>query len=117
MTAPMIVWTLEVVEWVKAQLFTGWPEAKMRASAPELSPDGYRIRFRHEGRQVWLTLSPDAIEQTSVGDVRTILENEDWIRLLQDTGSLSVGVEAGTPSRPVLNRLHTMEVKLAPSHS
>ena len=115
MTAPMIEWTLEVVEWVKAQLFVGWPEAKMRASAPELAPEGYRIRFRDGGRQYWLILSPDAIWNTSVGDVRSILEEEDWIRLIQNTGSISVGIGVGTPSRPVLNRLPTMEVKICPS--
>ena len=111
MTAPMIEWTLEMLEWVKAQLFVGWPEAKMRGSAPELGPDGYRIRFRDQGRQFWLVLSPDAIGNTSVGDVRKTLEEENWIRLLKDTGSISVGVREETPTRPVLNPLYTMEVK------
>ena len=119
MTAPMIEWTLELLEWLRDQLFESWPEAKMRASAPELAPEGYKIRFRDQGRQFWLILSPDAIWNTSVGDVRSALESEGWIPLLRERGTLSVGADcSGAEScRPVITSVDTMEVKLAPTAS
>jgi len=102
MTAPMIEWTLEILEWVRAQLFENWPEAQLRGSAPDLDPEPYRIRFRDKGKVFWLTLLPPAICNTAVSDVTSLLESEDWIRLMQDTGQVSVGVQEHTKNAPAL---------------
>jgi len=110
MTAPMIEWTLEILDWIRPQLWENWPEAKMRGSSPELGPDGYKIRFRDRGRQFWLTLSPDAIRHTTVSDVKSALEAEDWIQLLRNTGSISVGVQEEHQGRPVLRSASTLEL-------
>ena len=115
MTAPMIEWTLEVLEWVRAQLFEQWPEARMRASAPELNPEGYTVRFRDQGRQFWLVLTPEAISKTSVADERTLLEAQDWIQKMRSAGTLSVGVADESAPQPILRSRSTMEVKLRPS--
>ena len=113
MTAPMIEWTLELLEWIRDQLFECWPEASMRGSAPELTPEGYKVRFRDQGRQFWLILSPDAIWKTSVADVRSALEAENWIPLLREQGTLSVGADCHSEPgcRPVVVPIHTMELK------
>lgn len=111
MTAPMIEWTLELLDWMRAQLFETWPSVKMRGSAPELTEEGYRIRFRDQGRQFWLCFSPDAIQQISVEDVRCFLDSQDWIPLLQNTGTLAVDVASEDGPRPILNLFPTMEVK------
>lgn len=108
----MIEWTLEVLEWIRGQLFEGWPGVKMRGSAPELTPEGYRVRFRDRGRQYWLNFSPDVMDNTSVDDVRALLEGRNWIPLLQDTGTLTVDVTPQDRTRPTLNLLPTMEVKV-----
>ncbi len=102
MTAPMIEWTLEILEWVRGQLFENWPEAQLRGSAPDLDPEPYRIRFRDKGRELWLTLLPPAICNTAVADVTSLLESEDWIRLMQETGQVSVGVQEHTKNTPAL---------------
>lgn len=108
----MIEWTLEVLEWIRTQLFECWPEVKMRGSAPELTPEGYRVRFRDQGRQYWLCFSPDAMDNASVDDVRALLMARNWIPLLQSTGTLAVDVTPEDRSRPVLNSLPTLEVKI-----
>ena len=103
MTAPMIEWTLEVLEWIRGQLPDKWPEVQLRGSAPDaLSPDGYRIRFRHDGRQFWLVLSAPAIENAAVHDVASLLEAQDWIGLMRDFGAISVGVCEDSENRLVL---------------
>ena len=111
MTAPMIEWTLELLEWMRSELFEAWPTAKMRGSAPELTEEGYRVRFRDSGRQFWLHLSPAAMERVSVADVRHLLESQNWIALLRNTGILAVDVLPEGHPRPVLNLLETTEVK------
>ncbi|MFC1574451.1 hypothetical protein ACFL5A_04130 [Gemmatimonadota bacterium] len=102
MTAPMIEWTLEVLEWVRAQVWENWPEAKIRGSAPELCPEGYKIRFRDQGKQFWLVLSPQAIWGASVSDVTSLLESRSWIETLREAGKISVNLHEQTPGMPVL---------------
>ncbi len=104
MTPQMIEWTLEILEWVRGQLFENWPEAQLRGSAPGVFPEPYRIRFREREKmsEYWLTLLPPAICNTTVGDVTALLEAEDWIQLMRDTGQISVGVRAPTEDTPAL---------------
>jgi len=102
MTASMILWTLELLDWVKEQLVEGWPEVKLRGSAPDITPDPYRIRFREKGKQYWLVLSPDAIRNTRVAEVISLLETADWIPNMQKTGGITVDVHEPTGTRPVL---------------
>ena len=111
MTAPMIEWTLEVLEWIRPQLWKSWPEAEMRGSAPDLEMDGYRIRFRDRGRQFWLTFSPEVIQRSSVSEVQSVLEAGDWIRLLRKSGGLSVGLHDHSPGKPSLHPFSTLELK------
>jgi hypothetical protein len=47
-------------------------------------------------------LLPPAICNTTVGDVTALLEAEDWIQLMRDTGQISVGVRAPTEDTPAL---------------
>ena len=102
MTAPMIIWTLELLDWVREQLLFRWPEVKLRGSAPDITPDPYRIRFRENGKQYWLVISPDAIRNTGVREVTSLLEESDWISNIQETGGLSVDVHGPTETQPVL---------------
>ena len=102
MTAAMILWTLEMLDWVREQMVLGWPGAKMRGSQPDIAPDPYRIRFRDDGKQYWLVLSPDAIRDTRVSDVASLLAGTDWIHTIQKTGGISVDVEDSKGTRPVL---------------
>jgi len=102
MTASMIVWTLELLDWVRGQLVSHWPEVKLRGSAPDITPDPYRIRFRENGKQYWLVLSPDAIRNTGISDVTSLLEANDWISTIKKTGGISVDVREPTETRPVL---------------
>jgi hypothetical protein len=111
MTAPMIEWTLEVLDWIRPQLWKSWPEAEMRGSAPDLEMDGYRIRFRDGGRQFWLVFSPEVIQLSSVSEVQSLLEAADWIRLLRKSGGLSVGVHEDPRQGPSLNPIDTLELK------
>jgi hypothetical protein len=100
----MIEWTLEILEWIRNQLPEKWPEVQLRGSATdELSPDGYRIRFRAEGRQYWLVLSASAIESTAVAEVASLLEARDWIGLLRSSGAIAVGVADASRPTPVLH--------------
>ena len=104
MNAGMIEWTLQILEWIRGQLPERWPEVQLRGSATdELSPDGYRIRFRADGMQYWLYLSAPAIENAAVGDVEALLEAQDWIRLMRDSGAISVGISEGPGQTPVLH--------------
>lgn len=102
MTASMIVWTLELLDWVHEQLVYRWPGVKLRGSAPDIAPDPYRIRFRENGKQYWLVLSPDTIRNTGVADVTSLLEDNDWISRIQETGGLSVDIDGPTETQPVL---------------
>ena len=102
MTPSMIVWTLELIEWVHQQLMNRWPTAKLRGSAPDVTPDPYRIRFRDGGKQYWLVLSPDVIRNTGVVDVVSLLETTDWICTMKKTGGVFVDVHEPTDTQPVL---------------
>jgi hypothetical protein len=82
----------------------------MRGSAPEVGDEGYKIRFRDQGRQFWLILCSDLIQQAAVSDVQSALEAEDWIELLRDKGALSVCVQDRSRGRPILNAVSTLEV-------
>ena len=115
MTVQMIEWTLEILEWIRPQLWENWPEAKMRGSAPELDPEGYKIRFRDQGRQFWLILTSDVIQEAAVSDVQSALEAGNWIQVLRENGCLSVGVQKKRGGLPSLHAISTME--LNPSHS
>lgn len=102
MTASMILWTLDLLDWVREQLVDSWPGVRLRGSAPDISPDPYRIRFRENGKQYWLVLSPDAIRNTGVAEVTSLLESADWISTLQRTGGISVDVSEPSSTQPVL---------------
>jgi len=102
MTPSMIVWTLDLLDWVREQLGAHWPEARLRGGETDIDPEPYRIRLRDAGKQYWLFLSPDAIRGTSVGEVTSMLEGSDWIPTIKTTGGLSVGVQEGPERRPVL---------------
>jgi len=115
MTAQMIEWTLEILEWIRPQVWESWPEAEMRGSAPELDPEGYKIRFRDQGRQFWLILTSDVIQEATVSDVQSALHAGNWIQLLREHGSLSVGVQNRRGGMPSLRTISTME--LNPGHS
>jgi len=115
MTVQMIEWTLEILEWIRPQLWERWPEAKMRGSAPELGPEGYKIRFRDRGRQFWLILTSDVIQRATVSEVQSALEAGNWIQVLRENGCLSVGVPKKRGDLPSLHATRTME--LHPGHS
>ena len=102
MTASMIVWTLELLDWVHQQLRDRWPHARLRGSAPDISPDPYRIRFRDNGKQYWLVLSPAAIQNTGVAEVASLLEATDWICTIKEKGGVFVDVREPTDTQPVL---------------
>ncbi len=102
MTASMIVWTLELLEWVKEQLIQQWPEAKLRGSASDIGRGPYRIRFRENGEQYWLVLSPDAIRNTGVVEVASLLETADWIPNMRKAGGIFVDVHKPTGTQPAL---------------
>jgi len=111
MTALEIEWTLEVLDWIRPQLWRSWPEAEMRGSTPELDPEGYRIRFRDRGRQFWLILSPEVIRQSVVSEVRAVLEAGDWLQLLRKSGGLLVGLHDPPRRGPSLRAFPTQELK------
>ena len=111
MTARMIEWTLEILQWIRPQIWESWPEARMRGSAPELGPDGYRIRFRDKGRQYWLILTSEVIQHAAVSEVQSALEAGGWLQLLQENGSLSVGLDGSGGAYPSLSAKNTMEIK------
>ena len=67
MTPSMIVWTLDLLDWVREQLGELWPEARLRGGETDIDPEPYRIRLRDAGKQYWLFFSPDAIRGASVG--------------------------------------------------
>ena len=108
MTASMIVWTLELLDWVHEQLIFRWPGVKLRGSAPDITPDPYRIRFRENGKQYWLVLSPSAIRNAGVADVTSLLEDNDWISHIQETGGISVDIDGPTGTQPVLLPWHAL---------
>ena len=117
MTASMILWTIELLDWVREQLVESWPGARLRGSAPDITPEPYRIRFRKDGKQYWLVLSPDAIRNTGVADVTSLLDSSDWVTTLQRTGGISVDVHEPTGTQPVLIPWPALgpEVKVAAS--
>lgn len=115
MTASMIEWTLEVMDWMRPRVWERWAGAEMRGSYPELGPDGYRIRFRENGRQFWVVISPEAIQETSVSDVLAALEAADWIGTLKRSGSLFVGVQRNGRPVPALRAVTSLELKVRPS--
>ena len=43
MTAPMIEWTLEVLEWVRAQVWENWPEAIAALTLPVMTMMMYHL--------------------------------------------------------------------------
>ena len=102
MTASMILWTLEFLEWVRQELSESWPTAKLRGSAPDINPEPYRIRFRAEGAQYWLVLSPDAVQNVRMEAVASLLESTDWISTLKATGGISVDTLGCGDPTPVL---------------
>jgi hypothetical protein len=102
MTASMILWTLELLDWARVQLVESWPKAKLRGGAPDIAPEPYRIRFREDGKQYWLVLSPDTIRNTGVSEVASLLESTDWIQTIKKTGGISVDVNEPTGTQPVL---------------
>ncbi len=102
MTASTILWTLELLEWVRQELFERWPAARLRGSAPDITPEPYRIRFRADGAQYWLVMSPDAIQNAGMEEVTSLLEAEDWISILKVTGGISVDILGPGDPTPVL---------------
>jgi hypothetical protein len=102
MTAPMIEWTLELLAWIREQIFEHWPQVRLRGSAPDVDPTPYGIRFRDENTEYWLTLLPATMTGTGVDEVQFLLEGENWISLLKEWGSITVGTEVGSPTRPAL---------------
>jgi len=102
MTASMIVWTLELLDWIKEQLYEQWPEVKLRGSAPDIGLGPYRIRCREGGEQYWLVLSPDTIRNTEVSQVVSLLETAEWIPTMQNTGGVVVEVREPSGTKPFL---------------
>lgn len=102
MTPSMIVWTLDLLDWLRNQLAERWPGASLRGGETDVDPEPYRIRLRDNGNQYWLFFSPDAIRGAGVGDVTNLLEGEDWISTIKETGGLSVEVRHFPERRPVL---------------
>jgi hypothetical protein len=39
MTASMILWTLELIDWVHHRFMDSWPKGRRRGSAPEITPE------------------------------------------------------------------------------
>jgi hypothetical protein len=99
----MIMWTLELLDWVHWQLKESWPKAKLRGGAPDIAPEPYLIRFRDDGKQYWLVLSRAAIQNTQLADVVSLLEVTDWIPTMKETGGLIVDLREPTDIQPVLN--------------
>lgn len=114
MTASMILWTLELLEWVRQELFEHWPAARLRGSAPDIAPEPYRIRLRAGEAQYWLVLSPDAIQNVGMEAVTTLLKTEDWISILKVTGGISVDVLGPGDPTPVLIPWPPMGPELRP---
>jgi hypothetical protein len=111
MTEAMIEWTLELLDWIRDQLPREWPDVEMRGNHPELTSEGYCIRFRHSNRQFWLCCSPAVMAALPVSEVEHLLTTRDWISLLRETGMLRVDVMPQDPFHPILNLVPTMEVK------
>jgi len=102
MTASMIVWTLDLLDWVRGQLSSRWPGAHLRGGAPDITSEPYRIRFRENGKQYWLAVSLDAIRNAGVEDVTSLLEGTNWISTIRETGGISVSVHEHTKTQPAL---------------
>jgi hypothetical protein len=102
MTSSMIMWTLELLDWVHRQLEESWPKARLRGGAPDITPEPYLIRFRDDSKQYWLVLSPAAIRNTEVADVVSLLEVANWIPTMKNTGGVIVDVRETTDTHPVL---------------
>lgn len=111
----MILWTLELLDWIRGQLAEKWPKVRLRGSAPDITPVPYRIRFREDDRQYWLVISPEAIRNADVSEVASLLEKSDWIPTVKATGGLSVDVGGGLNTKPTLIpwREQGPEVKVA----
>ena len=102
MTPSMIMWTLDLLDWVRAEIAAKWPEVKLRGGETDFDPEPYRVRFRGGGKQYWLVLSPDAIRHTHLAEVTSLLEGSDWIGTMQKTGGIYVEVHASGMIQPVL---------------
>jgi hypothetical protein len=102
MTPSMIMWTLDLLDWVRGQMADRWPEVRLRGGETDIDPEPYRIRFRDGRQQYWLVLSPDAIRRTGISQVTSLLEGSDWISTLQKTGGVSVGIHDAPEASPVL---------------
>lgn len=102
MTPSMIFWTLDFLDWIREQLAEHWPEAKLRGGEMDIDPEPYRIRLRDRGKQYWMFLSPEAIRGAGLAEVTSLLDEADWIRTIQETGGLSVGLHDSSEKRPVL---------------
>ena len=102
MTSSMIMRTLELIDWVHWQLKESWPQARLRGGAPDITPEPYLIRFRDDGKQYWLALSPAAIRNTQVADVVSLLELTNWIPTMKEAGGVIVDVREPTDTQPLL---------------
>ena len=98
----MIEWTLELVEWIRTQVWEKWPDAKLRANSPELDPEGYKIRFREDGKQYWLFLDPQVIWNSRVSEVTALMESQAWIPMLKEAGQITVDTQDPDSVVPVL---------------
>lgn len=104
MTPSMIEWTLEFLEWVRAELSSHWPGVRLRGSAPSVSPEPYGIRFREDGSQYWLVLTPELLgtEGLGVQQVASHLTERDWISTMKGAGGITVDVVGMDRPEPVL---------------
>jgi hypothetical protein len=98
----MIMWTLDLLDWLRDQLADRWPEVRLRGGETDFDPEPYRIRLRENGKQYWLFFSPDAIRGTGVADVASLLERSDWISMIRNTGGISVTVSEPRKRDPIL---------------
>jgi len=102
MTPSMILWTLDLLDWVREQLAEQWPGARLRGGETDIDPEPYRIRFRDNGKQYWMVLSPSAIRATGVADVISLLERSDWIPSMKETGGILVDLQDHDVQGPAL---------------
>ena len=103
MTAEMIEWTFLLLEWIKGRVPEVWPDSKFRGNSPELDPDGYSIRFRENGDEYWMVITPEVIQRVALEQVTKLLEAEDWIAHIKRTGCLHLGLKPGKEDRPELH--------------
>jgi len=116
MTAEMIEWTLLLLEWIRGEILDGWPDSKLRGSAPELDPEGYTIRFRENGDEYWMVIGPEVIRGVPVDRVEALLHTQGWIGKMRKTGCLHIGIHSTNPTNPQLHPCPYTAEPLKPSH-